>query len=37
MLCFYCHSLDLIAQVTIERFSLKLADEINTVLEIQEF
>ena len=27
----------LVAQVTIERFSLSLADEINTVLKTQEF
>ena len=27
----------LVAQVTVERFSLKLADEINTVLKTHEF
>ena len=27
----------LVAQVTVERFSLNLADEINTVLKTQEF
>ena len=38
MLCFYCHfQTYLVAQVTVERFSLKLADEINTVLKTHEF
>ena len=38
MLCFYClFQAYLVAQVTVERFSLKLADEINTVLKTHEF
>ena len=37
MLCFYCRFSYLEAQVTVERFSLKLADEISTVLKTHEF